>query len=114
MSLRKEQSLFSKDIVAFLSWALSEGYEFTFGEAQRTAEQQALYVKNGRSKTLASQHLKKLAIDIFFFKDGKLLASKEECQSLGNKWESMCAANEWGGNWNRFKDVPHFQRSYRG
>lgn len=112
MSLRNEQAKFSSDIVAFLSWALAAGYEISFGEAQRTPEQQAIYKKTGRTKTLDSQHLKKLAFDLFFFKDGKLLASKEEVQPLGNKWESMSAANSWGGNWNTFKDVPHFQRTY--
>lgn len=114
MSLRTEQSLFAKDIVLLLTWATAEGYEFTFGEAQRTADQQALYVKNGRSKTLDSYHLRKLAFDIFFFKDGKLLASKEEMQPIGNKWETLCARNSWGGNWNSFKDIPHFERRYKG
>jgi len=113
-SLRKEQSLFAKDLAMFIAWLISEGYEVTIGEVQRTAEQQAIYIKTGKSKTFAGMHLKKLAADLFIFKDGKLLVSKEELQFAGNKWESMCAANEWGGNWNKFKDVPHFQRSYKG
>lgn len=113
-SLRKEQSLFAKDMSMFIAWLYSEGYEVTLGEAQRMAEQQAIYVKTGKSKTFDSLHLKKLAQDLFIFKDGKLLVTKEELQFAGNKWESICAANEWGGNWSRFKDVPHFQRSYKG
>jgi hypothetical protein len=110
MSLREEQSKFAVDILKLLSWALEHGYEFTFGEAFRTAEQQEIYVRTGRSKTMDSKHLKRLAFDIFFFKDGRLLASKEEVQPIGNAWESMCAANSWGGNWKSFKDVPHFER----
>ena len=110
MSLRTEQSIFAKDFTMFLSWLLSEGYEFTFGEAQRGIEQQRAYVESGRSKTFDSLHLKKLAFDLFIFKDGRLLASKEETQFAGNKWESIAAKNSWGGNWNRFKDVPHFER----
>ena len=111
MSLRTEQSHFALDIVKLLVWATEQGYEFTFGEAQRPVEMQEIYVRTGRSKTMNSLHLKKLAMDIFFFKDGKYLATKEEVQLLGNHWESMCAANEWGGNWDSFKDVPHFQRN---
>jgi hypothetical protein len=110
MSLRKEQSQFSRDIVLLLTWASVEGYEYTFGEAQRTAEQQAIYVKAGRSQTFNSRHLRRLAMDIFFFKEGRYLSRKEEVQPIGNKWESLSAANQWGGNWDSFKDVPHFER----
>lgn len=114
MSLREEQSAFSIDIVRLLCWALEQGYEYTFGEAQRPVEMQAIYFKNGRSKTMDSLHIKKLAFDLFFFKNGKLLATKEEMQPIGNHWESMSAKNSWGGNWNSFKDVPHFERRVKG
>ncbi len=114
MSLRTEQSKFAIDIVRLLVYATQNGYEYTFGEAQRPVEMQAIYFKNGRSKTMDSFHLKKLAMDIFFFKDGQFLTSKSELQSLGNKWEELAADNSWGGNWNSFKDIPHFERRYRG
>lgn len=110
MSLRTEQSIFAEDFVKFLNWLLSEGYQFTFGEAQRPIEMQEIYVRNGRSKTMDSYHIKKLAFDLFIFKNSRLLASKEETQFAGNKWESIAAKNSWGGNWNNFKDVPHFER----
>jgi peptidoglycan L-alanyl-D-glutamate endopeptidase CwlK len=110
MSLRQEQSIFSADVMRLMLWAQENGYEWTFGEAQRTAEQQAIYYKTGRSKTMNSFHLKRLAIDLFFFRDGKLLATKEEVQPIGNAWEVMSAKNQWGGNWKSFKDVPHFER----
>lgn len=110
MSLRTEQSRFAEDLVAFLTWATSKGYEYVIGEVQRTPEQQKIYVETGRSKTLDSRHLKKCAADLFFFMDGKLLSTKEEVQPLGNQWESMNVKNSWGGNWRSFKDVPHFER----
>jgi len=47
MSLREEQSKFASDIVRLLSWASDAGYEYTFGEALRTPEQQAVYVRTG-------------------------------------------------------------------
>lgn len=110
LSLRQEQSIFAEDFVTFLSWLISEGYQFTFGEAQRPPEMQRIYVETGRSKTMDSLHLKRLAFDLFIFKDGRYLTSKEEVQFAGNKWESMGAKNSWGGNWKSFKDVPHFER----
>ena len=115
MSLRKEQSLFAKDIVRLLNWAFANGYDVTLGEAQRTTEQQAIHVKHGRSKTMNSYHIKKLAFDIFFFSpSGKFLTTKKEMQRVGDYWESLSPLNSWGGNWNSFKDVPHFERRYKG
>jgi len=113
MSLRAEQSAFALDLVHFLLWASEQGYEYTLGEAQRPVEMQKIYYETGRSKTMDSQHLKKCAADIFFFKDGKYLASKEEVQPLGDAWERISSKNQWGGNWKSFKDVPHFQRNER-
>lgn len=110
MSLRQEQSAFALDLVHFLLWATEQGYDYTLGEVQRTPEQQKIYMDSGRSKTMDSQHLKKLAADIFFFKNGRLLSSKEEMQPIGNAWEKLSSKNSWGGNWNSFKDIPHFER----
>lgn len=110
MSLRHEQSTFARDLADLLKWAFAHGYEVTIGEVQRTVEQQQVYLKTGRSKTMNSMHLKKCAADLFFFKDGKLLATREEMQGIGNYWEQMRAENSWGGNWASFKDIPHFER----
>jgi peptidoglycan L-alanyl-D-glutamate endopeptidase CwlK len=57
-----------------------------------------------------SLHLKRCAIDLNFFKDGKLIYDIKQLQIVGNYWESLHEKNEWGGNWKSFKDVPHFQR----
>lgn len=110
MSLREEQSIFSVDIVKLLSWASEQGYEYTYGEFHRPIQMQEIHYKAGRSKTMNSQHLKKLAADIFFFKDGKFLASKAEVQPIGDAWERLSSKNRWGGNWNSFRDIPHFER----
>lgn len=115
MSLRQEQSAFAADIAKLLVWAMNRGFFVTFGEAQRTPEQQAIYLKTGRTKTLDSYHLKRLAFDLFFFSpEGNLFASKREMQEIGDYWESLSDKNSWGGNWSSFKDVPHFERRYRG
>lgn len=109
MSLRQEQSKFGESVMQLFLWLHEHGYEWTFGEAQRTAEQQQVYVRTGRSQTMNSYHLKRLAIDLFIFKDGQLLTTKDEMQAVGDAWEKMSDKNRWGGNW-KFKDIPHFER----
>jgi predicted chitinase len=74
-----------------------------------------MHVQNGRSKTMNSQHLKRLALDLNFFRedpDGnlRLTYDVDELRPLGDYWESLDGANRWGGNWSSFKDTPHFER----
>ena len=115
MSLVREQSTFLLHVSELIRKASELGFVASGGELYRSAEQQAIYVKNGRSKTLDSQHLKRLAIDLNFFRpshDGTLALTYdvEALRPLGDYWESLDPANRWGGNWNNFKDTPHFER----
>src|SRR3972149_7280393 len=110
MSLREEQSLFLDDVVRLLIFAKNQGLEVTGGELSRTEEQQALYVKEGKSKTMNSYHLKRLAIDLFFFTNGQLTMIKNNLQKIGDYWESLSPVNKWGGNFSNFTDTPHFER----
>lgn len=106
----KEQFAFLQDVMKLLAYAISLGFTITFGEALRTPEQQAIYVKSGRSHTMDSFHLKKRAIDLNFFLAGRLCYDKAKLQAVGDFWESLNPKNSWGGNWNSFKDLPHFER----
>lgn len=107
MNLGRHQEAFAKDLVRLMLRAWQLGYEVRIGEVFRTPEQQAIYVKAGRSKTMNSQHLNKTAADLHFTKGGKLCYPQE----LGDYWESLTPLNQWGGNWKTFKDAPHFQRT---
>ena len=81
MKLSVKQQLFAKDLAKLLTYIFSQRYNVSIGEAQRTTDQQKIYVATGRSWTYLSQHLKKLAVDLFFFKlDGELTWSKKELQ----------------------------------
>jgi peptidoglycan L-alanyl-D-glutamate endopeptidase CwlK len=79
-------------------------------------EMQSVYVQTGRSKTMLSDHLKKCAGDVHFFKDGQLCYPEE----LGAYWEGLSPFNRWGGSWrglieagrSNFKDAPHFERHF--
>ncbi len=108
--LRTTQSEFVLDIAKLIDFADTIGIELTFGEAHRTEYQQARYVEKGKSKTMNSQHLKRLAVDFNFFIDDKLTYEKEDVKQLGIFWESLHHKNEAGMFWD-FLDVPHFQRN---
>ena len=110
MSLVAEQAQFLMDACKLVVFATKQGFVVTGGELFRTPEQQEIYLKTGRSKTMNSYHLKRCAIDLNFFKGGVLVYDKAVLQPLGDYWESLNKKNSWGGNWNSFKDVPHFER----
>lgn len=103
-------------------WAFGNGYELTGGELMRTTDQQLLYYHGLRlemvkgeikllgshklSKTMNSDHLSKLAIDLFLFKDGKYLTDKESHRPLHEYWKTLNENNysgyEWGWDFNHF------------
>jgi len=111
MSLSDEQAAFLLDACNLIRYATEQGFKVTGGELFRTAEQQAIYVQTGRSKTLNSNHLKRLAIDLNFFKDGQIIWDKGVLAPLGAYWESLYPKNRWGGNFNSLVDCPHFERN---
>ena len=89
MSLSDEQAAFLLDACKLIQHATETGFKVTGGELSRTPEQQAIYVKTGRSKTLNSIHLKRCAIDLNFFKDGKIIWDREILAPLGAYWEAL-------------------------
>lgn len=128
MKLSQHQSKFTYDVGKLISKAFELGIHLTFGEAQRTIDQQYLYFKgkkisnNGiledapkRSWTMNSMHIKKCAVDFNHFlvkADGtlELTYNVEDLKVLGEYWESLDELNQWGGFWKN-KDVPHYQRT---
>ena len=114
MSLSQEQAAFLLDACKLIQHATEEGWMVTGGELARTPEQQAIYVKTGRSKTLNSIHLKRCAIDLNFFREGKIIWDKQMLAPLGAYWESLNKANSWGGNGVTLVDTPHFSRGPDG
>jgi len=110
MSLVAEQAAFMRDVARLLAKAWELGFDVTGGELFRTPEQQQLHVQAGRSRTMRSNHLRRCAIDLNFFRNGQLVQTKAGLQELGDFWESLGPKNRWGGNWRSFVDVPHFER----
>jgi peptidoglycan L-alanyl-D-glutamate endopeptidase CwlK len=123
MATVKDQAMFLLDFCKLIQYATSLGFVVSPGELLRTKEQQEIYVKQGRSRTMFSRHLDKMAGDLNFFFNGvyiNRLPAKEAIkilESIGRHWERLSEKNRWGGNfdldWTKednFKDVPHFER----
>jgi len=128
MTLSDKQALFARNISKLILWAHDEGIKITLGEADRPKSMQVLYftgykveldgltprlVKDKvRTKTMKSDHLMRLAMDLNIFVDTdgdgtkEYTVTKEHTQRLGDKWKSMHSDNYWGGDWGW--DTPHF------
>ncbi len=124
MKLSDKQKDFTRNIGLLIAYAYARGFELTFGEVYRTIEQQKIYFDSGRSKTMNSRHLERLAVDFNIFKDGRMLFDgkkpyKEDLEAmreLGDHWTLLHPDNVWGGDWNRnrvmdetFRDPYHFE-----
>lgn len=116
-TLGQNQEIFAGQVAQLINKAIEAGFGVRLGECMRTPEQQKLYFQSGFSKTMDSQHLKKLAIDLNLIVNGRL-ATADEIRTLGKWWEALDVNNRWGGSWrgqvesgaSKFIDAPHFER----
>ena len=111
MSLSDEQAAFLLDACKLIQKATELGWTVTGGEMYRTQAQQEIYFKEGKTKTMQSNHMRRLAIDLNFLKDGKPVWDKAALADIGAYWESLNPLNRWGGNFKSLPDVPHFERN---
>jgi peptidoglycan L-alanyl-D-glutamate endopeptidase CwlK len=111
MTLSEEQAAFLLDACKLIQYATQFGWRVTGGELARTPEQQKIYYDTGKSKTMQSNHLRRLAIDLNFLKDGQPVYDKAALQPIGDYWEGLNNQNRWGGNFVSFTDTPHFERN---
>lgn len=117
MTLGEKQEAFLKDLVWLIGQAWNRGYSVRLGEVERTLITQEFYVKTGRSKTMDSRHLNRLAADLILLLNGKI-CTRAEIEPLGKLWEARDPKNRWGGSWrglvesgkSKFVDSPHFER----
>ena len=68
MTLGQNQEKFTQDLAKLLNHLIDNGYTIRLGEVERTQAQQDLYIKEGKSKTSNSMHLKRCASDLSVFK----------------------------------------------
>ena len=111
MSLADEQAAFLLDACKLIGFATSNGWTVTGGELFRTQAQQEIYFQQGKTQTMNSNHLRRLAIDLNFLKNGQPVWDKAQLADVGAYWESLHPKNRWGGNFKTLPDVPHFERN---
>lgn len=113
MSLNSKQARFTYKIAKLIIWAKEElGVSLIGAELFRTPEQAALYAREGKG-IKNSVHRKKLALDMFIFKDGKISWDKEDYLPIGTKWKSMDVDARWGGDFKN-RDSVHFSFEHGG
>lgn len=95
MKLSEKQRAFTLMVAELVFFAYARRMELTYGEAHRSAEQQELHRKSGRSRVRHSKHQDRLAVDMNLFVDGAYVRDKEKYRVLGEKWESI--GGRWGG-----------------
>lgn len=111
MNLVAEQNAFLLDIAKLINYVdnMDDGVLVTGGELYRTIEQQQIYFAKGSSKTMNSNHLRRLAIDLNFIHNGKMITDRAPLQPYGDYWESLNPKNRAGMNWGW--DCGHFERN---
>jgi hypothetical protein len=114
MSLIREQVAFLRDVRRLLAFAEEKGLLATAGELERSPETQAQHLREGRAATMDSMHLRKCAIDLYFFaeEEGRTawVHSPERLAAIGAHWESLDPRNRWGGRGRGVPDLSHFER----
>lgn len=87
--------------------------DFIVTEGLRTLEKQKLLFEKGASKTMKSRHLTGHAIDLAAEIDGEVRWDFPLYDRLADTMKEAAqiegVAIEWGGDWLKFKDGPHFQ-----
>lgn len=90
--------------------------DFSVIEGARTKERQRALFAAGASSTLKSRHLTGHAVDLAAWVDGRTDWSwplyEKIARTVKIAANSLDINVEWGGDWQSFKDGPHFQLSW--
>lgn len=113
MTLGDKQRLFSKLVGEWLVWVYAQGYEVTFGEAQRSFEQAVANSRSGAG-IVNSLHLLRLALDVNLFLAGVYQSETEAYRPLGEKWKSLHPDCRWGGDFKSRPDGNHISITHNG
>ena len=87
--------------------------DFIVVEGLRTKERQAYLVEKGASKTMNSRHLTGDAVDLAPIVDNKVSWDWKHfyplAEAVKKAAKEVKVEVEWGGDWESFKDGPHWQ-----
>ena len=88
-------------------------YDFGITEGLRTIEKQKEYVRQGKSQTMNSYHLKGKAVDIVVYKDREVTWKLDYYKEIADLVKKIAEHDglkiTWGGDWKTLVDGPHFQ-----
>jgi peptidoglycan L-alanyl-D-glutamate endopeptidase CwlK len=102
------------DLVKVIEEAIKESpLDFSITEGLRTKERQKELFDAGKSQTMNSRHITGKAVDIAVLFEGKVTWEFRHYQTVADHIKKV--AKElgielvWGGDWQSFKDGPHFE-----
>ena len=112
MTLAQRQQIFSQNFAYLILEIYTRGDSCSMGEGMRPPEMEKIYAERGTG-IIGSLHGKKLAHDIFLFKNGIYTEDIENYREYGEYWKGLNPDNNWGGD---FKgktagDMFHFSMS---
>lgn len=89
------------------------GSDILVVEGVRSMAKQREYFQAGKSRTMHSRHLTGHAVDLCPVFDGRDHWDPEDFVPIAAYMKGAARdlglAVEWGGDWDSFKDMPHFQ-----
>ena len=87
--------------------------DFSITEGLRTRERQKELFSAGKSQTMNSRHLTGKAVDIAVLVDGAITWDFAKYQIVASHIKKVAKELNidivWGGDWQSFKDGPHFE-----
>jgi peptidoglycan L-alanyl-D-glutamate endopeptidase CwlK len=102
------------DLVKVIEEAIKESpLDFSISEGVRTVERQKALFDAGKSQTMNSRHITGKAVDIAVIREGEVTWDFKYYQLVAEHIKEV--AKElgidivWGGDWQSFKDGPHFE-----
>lgn len=87
--------------------------DFSITEGLRTKERQKVLFDAGKSQTMNSRHLTGKAVDIAVIREGEITWDMKYYQLVAAHIKKVAKEMDidivWGGDWQSFKDGPHFE-----
>ena len=115
-SLRSQRNLkqVHPDLVKVMSMAIiTSPLDFAITEGYRTADRQKELVDAGASMTMNSRHLTGHAVDVAVFIGREVRWDwplyERLAEHIKATAQKLVIPIEWGGDWKKFKDGPHYQ-----
>lgn len=119
LSIRSRQRLqgVHEDLVRVVERAIGiTSVDFTVLEGVRSAERQRELYDSGASQTLRSRHLTGHAVDLGAWVGGSVRWDWPLYYKIADAMKEAARIEDvdiqWGGDWNSFKDGPHYQLAW--